>query len=59
MDLAQDVRFDSGKAHTQSHDLAIMVGYSILAIMLLAAIFFAAGEPGTAPADFLNMSVFP
>ena len=27
--------------------------------LLLAAIYFASGGPGTAPADFANMSVFP
>ena len=59
MELAQKVRLTTAKGDEQSHDLAIMVGYAICAILLLAAIYFASGGPGAAPADFANMSAFP
>jgi len=59
MELAQRVRLNTAKGDERSKDTAILLGYSILAIMLMAAIYFAAGGPGTSPADFANMTVFP
>lgn len=59
MELTQKLRFMSAKRGEQSHDMAIVSGYSILAILLLLAIYFASGGPGTAPVDFAAMSVFP
>jgi hypothetical protein len=59
MELTQKLRLESAKRGEQSHDMAIMSGYSILAILLLLAIFFASSGPGTAPVDFADMSAFP
>jgi hypothetical protein len=59
MELAQKVRLTATRGHDQSHDLSIIAGFSILAILLLAAICFASGGPGTNPADFINMNAFP
>jgi len=59
MELTQKLRLTSAKRGEQSHDMAIVLGYSILAILLLLAIYFASGGPGTAPVDFADMSVFP
>jgi hypothetical protein len=59
MELAQKVRLTAAKGDERSHDLAIIAGYAICAILLLAAIYFASGGPGTAAADLVSMSVFP
>jgi hypothetical protein len=39
--------------------MSIILGYSVLTLVMLIAIYFAAGGPGTAAADFANMTVFP
>lgn len=59
MELAQKVRLTATRDNEQSHDLAIIAGFSVFVILLLAAICFASGGPGTNPADFINMSAFP
>jgi hypothetical protein len=59
MALAQQVRLTATKSDERSHDTAILLGYSIFAIVALIAIYLAAGGPGTEVADFANMTVFP
>jgi hypothetical protein len=59
MELAQQVRLSPAKADVPSRDMSIILGYSVLALVMLLAIYLAAGEPGTAQADFANMVVFP
>jgi hypothetical protein len=59
MELAQQVRIASTKADAPSRDMSIMLGYSVLALVLLIAIYFAGGEPGTASGDFATLTVFP
>ena len=59
MEIAQQSRFDTTKPEVRSHDTAILLGYSILAIAFLIAMFFAAMSSGTAPIDFATMTVFP
>jgi hypothetical protein len=59
MELAQQVRIASTKADAPSRDLSIILGYSVLAVVMLIAIYLAGGEPGTASGDFANMTVFP
>jgi hypothetical protein len=59
MELAQQVRIASAKADVRGRDISIILGYSIFALVMLLAIYFAAGGPGTAEADFANMVVFP
>ena len=39
--------------------MSIILGYSVLAVVMLIAIYLAGGEPGTAPGDFAGMTVFP
>jgi hypothetical protein len=56
MALAQQVRLTATKSR---HDTAILLGYSIFAIVALIAIYLASGGPGTEAADFANMTVFP
>jgi hypothetical protein len=59
MALAQQVRLTATKSDERSHDMAILLGYSIFAIVALIAIYLASGGPGTEVADFANMTVFP
>jgi len=59
MELAQQVRLASTKSDVRSRDLSIIIGYSALALATLIAIYFAAGQSGTSPADFAGMTVFP
>lgn len=59
MEIAQQSRFAPAKPQVQSRDTTILVGYSILAIVFLIAMYFASMSSGTAPADFATMTVFP
>jgi hypothetical protein len=59
MALAQQVRFTTAKSDERSHDIAILLGYSVFAIVMVIAIYLASGGPGTDVADFANMTVFP
>ena len=59
MALAQQVRLDAAKRNVQGHDLTIVFGYSVFAILFLVAIYFAASGPGTTPADLAMMGAFP
>ena len=59
MELVQQVRHASTKADVRSRDMTIIFGYCALAVVMMFAIYLAGGEPGTASADFANMTVFP
>jgi hypothetical protein len=59
MDLARRVQLNASKSDASSHDITIVLGYAVLAIVMLLAIYFAAGSSGTAPADFTSMVAFP
>lgn len=57
MALAQQVA--SAKVDVRSRDMTIILGYSIVAMVMLLAIYLAAPGPGTEAADFANMVAFP
>jgi hypothetical protein len=57
MALAQQLA--SAKVDVRSRDMAIILGYSIIALVTLLAIYLAASGPGTELADFANMVAFP
>jgi hypothetical protein len=59
MELTQQVRIASTKVDAPSRDMSIILGYAVLALVMLTAICLAGGEPGTAPGDFATMTVFP
>ena len=59
MELTHQVRLDAAKRNVQGHDLTILFGYSVFAILFLVAIYFAASGPGATPADLATMGVFP
>jgi hypothetical protein len=57
MRVAENIRSDS--SDFEDHDVKIMLGYVVLAITLLIAIYAASMSSGTAPGDFASMPVFP
>jgi hypothetical protein len=59
MEIAQQSRFVTAKPEVRSRDTTILIGYSILAIVFLIAMYFASTSSGTAPADFATMTAFP
>ena len=60
MALAQQVRLTAApRGGERSHDMTILLGYSVCAILMVIAIYLASGGPGTEAVDFANMTVFP
>jgi hypothetical protein len=59
MEIVQRSRFVAAKPQARNHDTTILLGYAILAIVFLTAMYFASTSSGTAPADFATMTVFP
>ena len=59
MELTQKVRLTATKGEARSYDFSILFGYSAFAILLMVAIYFAAGGPGTTAADLATMGAFP
>ena len=59
MALANQIRVTSTKADVPHRDMSIILGFSVLAVVMLIAIYLAGGEPGTAPGDLANMTAFP
>jgi hypothetical protein len=59
MEIAQRSSVATAKQQTRNRDKTILLGYSILAIVFLIAMYFASMSSGTAPADFATMTVFP
>jgi hypothetical protein len=58
MSLAQQVRLTATRSE-RSHEMTILLGYSVLAIVMVIAICLASGGPGTDVADLATMSAFP
>ena len=58
MELAQQVRLTAAKGGERSHDMTILLGYSVLAIVMMIAICLASGGPGT-DVDFTSLIAFP
>jgi hypothetical protein len=59
MELTQQVRHGAVKGEGRNHDMTIILGYSILAVLMLMAIVLASGGPGVSPEDLASMTVFP
>ena len=59
MAFAQQVGIASAKPDVRGGGTRIILGCSILALVMLLAIYLAAAGPGTASADFANMVAFP
>jgi hypothetical protein len=59
MTVAENNRSDSAGSEIRNYDVKIMLGYVVLAVALLIAIYAAAMSSGIAPGDFASMSAFP
>jgi hypothetical protein len=59
MEIVQLSRLATAKPQARNHDTAILLGYSMLAIVFLAVMCLASMSPGMAPGDFATMTVFP
>jgi hypothetical protein len=59
MSLAQQARLTATRSSERGHDMTILLGYSVLAIVMVIAICLASGGPGTDVAGFATMSAFP
>lgn len=59
MELARQVRIAPTKADASSRDMSIILGYAVFSVAMFIAIYLASGGPGTAPADFATLTVFP
>jgi hypothetical protein len=61
MTVAERTRFDSTRhaAAANDRDAIILIGYAAFAVVLLIAIYLASMSSGTAPGEFVSMTVFP
>jgi hypothetical protein len=59
MELVQQVHHGIAKTEARSYELTIILGYSLIATLLLAVIVVAFGGPGLSPEDLASMSTFP
>jgi hypothetical protein len=59
MELAQQIRHGVAKTEVRSREMSIILGYSILAVLMLMAMVLAFGGPGVLPEDLASMTVFP
>jgi hypothetical protein len=59
MELAQQVRHGAIKGEGRNLEMTIILGYSILAVLMLIAIVLASGGPGVSPEDLASMITFP
>jgi Na+-translocating ferredoxin:NAD+ oxidoreductase RnfD subunit len=57
MAIAEQTHFVTGKI--RNYDAPIMLGYVVLSIIFLVALYSASMSPGTAPGDFASMVAFP
>ena len=58
MRIAEQTQF-TAQSEVKNHDAMFFLGYSIVAIVLLTAIYFDSMSSGTALGDFASMIVFP
>jgi hypothetical protein len=59
MEIAEQPRFKTVTGEVRHRDTRIVLGYSILAIVLLIAIYFGSMSSGIAPGDLASTTVFP
>jgi hypothetical protein len=59
VELARQFRQTSAGSDERNHELSIILGYSIFAILMLIALVLAFGQPGVSIEDLASMTVFP
>jgi hypothetical protein len=59
MQIAQQTRFETTQREVRSHDVTILLGYTVSAILLLIGIYWGSLASGLEPSDLASMTVFP
>jgi hypothetical protein len=59
MELAQQIRHDAVKREARNHETTIILGYSIVAVLLLIAIVLAFGGAGASSQDLAVIAAAP
>jgi hypothetical protein len=61
MEIAQQIitQRQATDVDAKNHDMSILLGYSIFAILFLIAVYLDSMPPGTGLADFASTIVFP
>ena len=59
MEIAEQSQFEITQREVRSYDRTILLAYSLLAAVLLVAIYWDSTSSGTAAGDFASMIVFP
>ncbi|WP_156164791.1 hypothetical protein [Bradyrhizobium sp. LTSP885] len=57
--MAMTDRTQIARSDAPDHDALIVVGYLIVSMILMLALYWAAMSPGTASGDIASMIVFP
>jgi len=59
MEIAQQTRFETTQRKVRSHDVTILLGYTVFAILLLIGIYWGSLAPALTPDDLASMTAFP
>jgi hypothetical protein len=59
MELVQQVRHGIAKTEARSYELTVILGYSLIATLLLMVFVAAFGGAGVSPEEFASMTQFP
>ena len=59
MEIAQQTRFETTQRKVRSHDVKILLGYTVFAILLLIGIYWGSLAPALTPDDLASMTAFP
>jgi hypothetical protein len=59
MQIVQAAKFITAQREVKSHDMTIIIGYAVVALMFLIAIYLASLSSGAELGDFATMTVFP
>lgn len=52
MEIARKTRFETAQREARSHDVTILLGYSVFAILLLIGVYWGLIAAGIAPANW-------
>jgi hypothetical protein len=59
MEIAQQTRFETAHREVKSHDVPILLGYTVFAVLLLVGIYWGSLAPALTPDELASMTVFP
>jgi hypothetical protein len=59
METVQQTRFETTQREVRRHDVTILLGYTVFAILLLIGIYWGSLAPALTPDDLASMTAFP